>query len=373
MYNKFKITGMEILVCIITVLVFCGCEATHDYVDKIKDKAEKNQHAMKAMNLYEQARQSYLSGNMQQARQQINDSIACKGDVVDALILRVQIAIDMNQHNEVMKAIDEGEEVAPDDPRFPYYTGIYHERKGKSAEALICYKEASKRDPSAVQYKLAVAEMMIEEEMFSKAGRYLWQAVRDHPNAPGLLQTLGALKQIEGDDKMAAIYFSEALALAPTAKPLRENMAKSYIKLGNFYKALQYLEPLLKEPEMENRYDLQSLTIKCYLKCNRPIEARSLLRKLVFKPGHATYGQLRMLADASIMLSDWALLDAAATRMISINPRAEPGYLAKAIYLENNSEKQAAWDILEKFRDENEDSVSDMVLCYQKELMKTEK
>ncbi len=370
MSNQFKIIGFAIVVGITFSFIFTGCDASHDFVDKIKEKSEKSQHAMKSMNLYERAKQSYLSGNLKQAKQLINDSISCKGDVADAMILRLQIAIDMNDNKDVMNAIEEGEKIAPKDSRFPYYTGIYHERIGQTGEALICYKEAVKRDPSSVQYKLATAEMMIEENKLQEAARYLRRAIKYHPNSPGLLQTLGALMQIEGNDKRAGIYFSEALALAPTAKPIMENMAKSCVATGQYFKALQYLEYLINEPTLQNRRDLQTLAVKCYLKCNRPVEARQLLNKLTATPGFSTYGQLRLMADAAVMLADWGLLNSAASKMIDINENAMPGYVAMAIYFEQIGNKKSALEILAKGKEKSGATLSQTVISYKKKLEK---
>ncbi|MHC4886167.1 MAG: tetratricopeptide repeat protein [Planctomycetota bacterium] len=350
------------------VLFILGCEPSHDYVDRMKMKAEKSQSGMQAMNLYGQAKQAYLSGNLKLALGHINDSIASKGDVADSQVLRLQILIDMNRNADVLPAAKAGERVAPDDARFPYYLGIYYERNDKPKMALEGYKEAAKRDPGEIQYKLAAAQIMIEERQFRDAERHLKRTLKVHPNSPEVLQTLGALAQIQGSTKRAALYFREALALAPNERSLKENMAKIHFAMGEHFKALHHLEALLKQPGMEDRNDLNNLAIQCYLKCNRPVEARRLLQRLAASPEKANYTQLRQMADAAVLLSDWHLLKSAGTQMVTLQPKALPGYLALALCQEKEGNASAAWLTLEEYRALCEGSVPSLVTRYQKAL-----
>ena len=123
-----------------------------------------------ALELRDGDKSRYLGKGVQKAVNHVNESIAAKDDVADALVLRLQVLTDMNRDADVLEAAAAGTKVAPKDPRFPYYTGIFYEQSGRSGEALICFKEAARLDPDSVQYKLATAEMMIEEKQLLIAG-----------------------------------------------------------------------------------------------------------------------------------------------------------------------------------------------------------
>lgn len=338
------------LFCLAALLAGCTGSEHGRFTREAAEKAKQGKSEMTAAAAYETARQRFAAGDLEEAYRQINASLAINGTVADTLLLRVRILVEMGNDQPALEAaVAAGLKQVPHDARFNYYLGLFHERQGNTASAQENFLAATRLDGSSVQYKLAAAEMMIEQSAFAQAEEYLKQAVKEHPNSPGLLQTKGFLARINGDDRQAAVHFSEALALAPEQTVLRENLAVVSYSLGEYYKALSLLEPLLADRGYTGRRDLQAMTAECYLKVRRPVDARRLLQNMLRSEGEDSFELWRQLSDAAVMLDDLNLLHEAARKMTQLMPAQENGPLALAYYHQKRGDRAEAARVLEAY------------------------
>lgn len=353
------------LLCLAVLLGGCTGSEHGRFTRDAADKAKQSKNELTAAAAYDTARQRFTVGDLDEAYRQINASLAINGTVPDALLLRVRILVEMgNDQAALERAVAEGLKQAPRDARFNYYLGLFHERQGNTASAQENFLKAVALDGSSVQYKLAAAEMMIEQSALEQADEYLKRAVKEHPNAPGLLQTKGFLARIRGDDRQAAVHFSEALALAPEQTVLRENLAVVSYSLGEYQKALSLLEPLMADKAYAERRDLQAMTAECYLKVRRPVDARRLLQNMLRNEGTDSFELWRLLSDAAVMLDDLNLLHEAARKMTQLMPAQENGHIALAYYHQKRGDRAEAARVLESFRASSGDRTSEIFVDY---------
>lgn len=353
------------------VCVLSGCaDSEHGrYTRDMAAQAEKNKDKMTAAAAYDSARQRFLGGKLDEALTDINSSIKLNDQIADSMLLRTQILMEIGRDEQALKeSVEHGLKISGGDARFHYFLGVFYERRGQSALAEERYLQAAALDPGSIQYKLAAAEMMIEQGRYGEAREFLQASIREHPNAPGLLQTHGCLEQIVGNNMQAKLYFSEALALAPGEDVLKEHMAISCFRLGEYTRALPYIEDLLSCAENKDRYDLQLIAAKCYIECNRPVDARELLKDQVKNPSLESYGLWENMADIAILLEDWPLLHHAAERMLVLQPEKEVGYLAMARYHEVRGERGRAVRILDSYNRHPARGCSELFAMYHQSL-----
>lgn len=345
-------TAARILCAVAVIAVpLAGC-ATGEHGSYTRDaaaKAKTNKDEMSAAAAFDAARQRFLVGELDDALKQVDAALAISPKVAASLLLREQILVEIGTDaGAIEQAARAGVAAAPGDARFDYFLGVFYERQGDTARAEESYLRAAKLDAGSVQYRLAATEMMVEAKKYAQAKEYLQQAITDHPNAPGLLQTMGFLCQIQNEPERAVTYFADALALAPEQQVLRENLAVASYNRQDFARALANLEPLLEKPEFAGRNDLQAMAAKCYIKCARPVEARRILQTMSEGPGKNSYLVWSNIAQVAVLLEDLPLLLDASRHMINLEPQREEGHLALAYYHERNREPQKA---LEQLRD----------------------
>ena len=334
------------------LLTLCGCmgQGHGKFTKPVADAAEDSYRGMKAVSAYDAAKQRFWSGNLDGAYKEIERSLEANPNVADARLLRMQILMEMGKYDETVSAAEAGRKLVPKDARFPYYLGVFYERLGKSELALKQYQLASELDKESVQYSLTVIETMMDLTQLDKAEVCLKESIEKHPNSPGLLQTYGYLWRIRGESEKATVCFLEALTLAPTENALKEDLALIYFSQADYTQSLRYIEPLLKEERYLQRRDFKNMAVQCYIRCNRPVEARTLLRGMTKDAGPSSYMIWQQMSNVAVILNDFPLLHDSAVRMISLDSAAEPGYMALALYEQKTGTPVSALKVLDDYQ-----------------------
>ena len=325
-----------------------GCVEKGQYAKEIRRKDTERRDRMGAAAAYEQAKQRFLAGELAEAQRQIDISLQSDPGAVESLVLKAQITLEASDSEGQMRSVvDAGLQAAPDDARFPYYMGLFLERHGNPSGALSEYLRAAEMDGDKVQYKIAAGEMMLETGDQARAESYLQEARRKHPHTPGIPQTLGHIAQMRHDYAAARKYFTEALMLSPDSAALQEDLAVANFRLGEYAQAGNALEKLTGLKANAARDDLKTMLAECYLNTNRPVPARTLLKKLLANPENDKYELWNLQMEAALLLRDRVSVREAAQKMVSLRPQAEDGYIALARYWDmggNPREAVAALD-----------------------------
>ena len=345
-----RIVGM----CIILLLLgMSGCVPSGEHGKHTREAAAKVQaskNRMDAASAYEKSQQLFAIGNLGEALEQIEASLKMADDVIDAQLLRLQIFLDIGRNEkEISELVATCMNRWPEEARFIYYQGVYYERRGNIEKALAAYLQAAEIDNDSVQYKMAAAEMYLEAEEREKAKAYLQKACRVHPNAPGLLQNLGYIAQMEGDLTGAQRYFLEAYSLAPTENALQENLAGVSYELGEYEEAMKLLEKLLPQKVNRNRNDLKYMAVRTALRCNRPVEAREILADLLTTPGCNQELAWKEMLNVALMLDDMLLCEEAVKQLNRLSAGSETAVLAQAVFEHKQGKVTEVRDILQEY------------------------
>jgi Flp pilus assembly protein TadD len=144
---------------------------------------------------------------------------------------------------------------------------------------------------------------------------------------------LGHIAIMAGDADTAVDRFSEARLLAPDEPAIVEDLIRAQMASGLFREAERGLARLRRRPESSERRDLRHQQATCMIELGRPTEARALFRGLTQEiDGAGDIEAWSGLGETAYLLGDDGDLRRAASRVMSIAPREETGYVLFAMY-----------------------------------------
>lgn len=331
------------------LLVGVGCASHGQYTQEHYNSAKEKMDIMKSATEWEQARQAFLSGDLDKAMKSVNRSIAINGTVTKSHVLRGRILMEKGEMEEAVKSLVKAREIDPKNAEAPYYLGIAFERFVQREKALEQYKQAAELDPANAQYVIAAAEMYIDLGRLEEAESYLMSRGNTFEHNAGVRQTLGHIAMIRGDATSGAKYFGEARLLAPDDHAIVEDLVHAQIATGQFADAEYNTAKLLQDPQQSERRDLRMLRARCLVQVNRLLDAREVLIKLTEGDAGAADAQAWIdLASVSYMLKDHTRVRQASARAVALAPERSDGYVLRGLQMRRDGDLNGAKVALEK-------------------------
>jgi tetratricopeptide (TPR) repeat protein len=337
------------LVLVVALSALAGCEGHGKYTQEFLDQANEDMARLRSATKYDLAVQQFHSGDLERALETIDNSIALNDKAPKADLLRGRILLELGRTEAAVASFEHGLGMDPTEPEFHYYRGIAFERVGRLDEALSGYRAAAAIAPANAQYIVAAAEVLIELERLDEARELLAAQKGDVESSPGVRQALGHVHMLLGDYDEAIRLFTEAAVLAPDDPVLREDLCHAQVAARRFAEAEATLRGLAEEEGYADRHDLQHLHASILIALDRPVEARSVLYRLVRSADGANdLDAWIKLIDVSLMLRDDGLLRAVANRLMAAAPGRHEGYLALAVWQRHNGELDGALRSLDR-------------------------
>ncbi|MBX3386658.1 MAG: tetratricopeptide repeat protein [Phycisphaeraceae bacterium] len=316
------------------VLVGCNGKRHGQYTSEGLVIAQQRLAELKSGTEWQMAQQQYLGGDFDKALKTIDRSIALNPNVAKSHLLRGRILVEKSRLQEAKDAFDRTLELQPENVEAVYFLGIVHERFSMDQKAFEYYSKAMEKDPTNPQYLTASAEMLVSMGRMDDAERLLLEHRESFGYSPAVRQTLGHIAVLRGQHRRAAEYFNDALLLAPEDHGILEDLARSQVACGEFGLAEFNLGRLLNVTEHRDRKDLQMLRAKCLLAVQRPVEARSMLQKIVNTTEGASDPQAWIeLGNVAMVLKDRGNLRLAGARTTALAPNRFEGYMFRASFL----------------------------------------
>ena len=103
--------------------------------------------------------------------------------------------------------------------------GSFHQRVGRTADAIQAYRAALAKDPTHLAAMRALAASYDRNGQRADAAKLLQEAAKTHPRSPLPLLDLGALLQRHGDVDPAIAAYRDALQRAPDDPAVLNNLA----------------------------------------------------------------------------------------------------------------------------------------------------
>lgn len=335
-----RVLGTAAAALLLAGLGACG---TKHYTAEHKNAAKVRMEQMKSATEWQMAHQAFLAGDLAKALRHVNYSIELNENVVKSHVLRGRIHMEMGQLEQASASFAAGEALDGKNVDVWYFQGILAERIDRKEEALRRYRGAGELDGTNAQYAVAAAEMMIALDRTEEAEAYLQERGSGFDHSAGVKQTLGHIAMLRDEPAKAATLFNEARLLAPDDSAIIEDLVRAYITTANYADAEMHLARLLAKADGQGRRDLQHLRAKCLLQLERPVEARDLLVKLTSdSAGTADTESWIELGQVSYLLSDFAKVRTAASRLIVTAPDRAEGYVLRGLFLRSTKDLAGA-------------------------------
>lgn len=331
------------------LLLSVGCGGHGQYTQEHYNAAKEKMDIMKSATEWEQARQAFLSGDLDKALKAVNRSIAINDKVTKSHVLRGRILMEMGEMEAAVNSLQTATKLDQTNAEAPYYLGIAFERFVQRERALEQYKAAADLDTANPQYVIAAAEMYIDLGRLDEAEAYLNARGTTFEHNAGVRQTLGHIAMIRGDATRGAALFAEARLLAPDDEAIAEDLVHAQIATAQFADAEYNISKLLQDPKNDERRDLRLLRARCLVHVNRLLDAREVLIKLTEGDAGAADAQAWIdLASVSYMLKDHTRARQASARAVALAPDRNDGYVIRGLQLRRDGDLNGARAALEK-------------------------
>ncbi|MHC4429067.1 MAG: tetratricopeptide repeat protein [Planctomycetota bacterium] len=348
-YEILSLLALTALTALIALAALTACEGHGKYTSEFLEEAKGDMSRLHGATQYDLAVQQFNSGDLERALSTINSSIALSGQTAPAELLRGRILLELGRSDDALASLKQGVAIDPAVPEFHYYRAIAFERIGRLEEALEDYRAAAALAPNEAQYILAAAEVLIDLDRLDDARTLLAKQTGDFESNAGVRQALGHVAMLQGDHREAIHFFAEAAMLGPGDPVLREDLCHAQITAGRFTEAEATLRRLCGEEGYEDRRDLSHLHAACLIELDRPVEARSILYRLIRSSDGADDIEGRIkLVDVALMLRDDGLLQTVAKRLMAAAPDRHEGYLAMAMWQRQNGDLEGALRSVER-------------------------
>lgn len=148
----------------------------------------------------------------------------------------LQIADDLYTSEYYSKAIESYQKINPKTNYVYWQLAKSHRAKGTYSNALSFYKKAATSDSTNNKLLLEYAGLLITTQKISLADSIYHKLVERHPDNPNFHYRLGLAKKTQ-KDSTAILYFKKAFKLDSTHQKSCYEVARHYLKKGQFRSA----------------------------------------------------------------------------------------------------------------------------------------
>lgn len=326
-----------------------GCTGPTKTGQEARAQATNRMEFVHAQMAYDQARQSFGTGQLDKALKMADTAIARADEESPYHILRGRIQLEQHNLEDALRSFDraieletQSIETAPSaDTPLPtgpnstlaeghYFRGIVFERWSNPTEASAAYLKAWELNSTEVQYLLAAAEMLITMQRFDEARMMVEAKLSYFEHNAALRQLLGQIALLQGDPTKAARLLGEARLLNPEDNMLLEELARAQFAAGQYVQS-HYSVTQLQKLIGEERTDLMHLEARCLVMLDRVSDARNIyLRLSQLTPADAAVWI--ELGNVAFEVGDFRRVASCSTHIMALAPSRFEGYLLRGLF-----------------------------------------
>src|SRR5262245_58001465 len=206
---------------------------------------------------------------------------------------------------EAGSCFSRAEALAPDDKRWPYYSGHAFLRTGERVRAAAAFERALQVEPNDLNSLVWLGESYLDDDRLDEAQTAFQRAITNQPQSAPALFGAGRVALARRDYSQAAQYLERALAIDAQASAIHYPLAMAYRALGDTIKADLHLQqrgvsyPVLADALMQDDEDLLESAVSFE---NRGVEA---LKRADFAAAIGLFRKGLALAPEDTSLRYW--------------------------------------------------------------------
>jgi tetratricopeptide (TPR) repeat protein len=330
-----------------SVFVAVGCMGPTKAGQEARAAARERMDKSTSVIVYDQARQSFESGQFDRAIKQIDEAIYRLPKESRYWVLRGRINMERGRLEEAHRDLTKATEADPKNAEAFYCMGIVHERWSKLDEAFTAYQTASELDPAKVTYLLAAAEVLIAQRKVDEATALLKPKLEFFENNAPMHQLLGQIAMLQEDPKLAVEHYNRAMLIDPELPMILDNLVRAQFQAEDWEECLRNVRKLAREAEGGRTVERMRIEGRCLAKLGRDIDARNVFAQITREEPDDVDGWVD-LATVSWSLKDVQRTRFSANRLVRLAPQRYEGYLFLGLVEENAGNQQVAVQWFEK-------------------------
>jgi len=304
-------------------LFAAGCGAPRS--QQVRNEARGRYDRAGAQIAYDQARQSFQSGQFEPALGHIDRAIARFPKESSYQLLRGRILHEMTRIDESRDAFQAAVDLDPKKPEPYYFLGIVYQRWRENDKALESYAKAAELEPTKIHFVAAEIEMLTLMGRNDEADARLTAVEKKFEFSPVIDRLRADVAKMRGDDDRCA-QLLERVSMRETASPeLIEELAFARYSKGDWNGSIAALE----DPVLASRIgrpDLVRLKARNLILVSRPEEARDIL--LAIHDDNDPHGRtMLLLGHAAWRIGDWGRLRECGEDLVRRHPEMADGYM----------------------------------------------
>jgi tetratricopeptide (TPR) repeat protein len=201
----------------------CYIQNRYDEMEKAAQKAVEN-NPESAVAYYLLAKAVKEGGNDIMCIAHLTKAVSLKPDFVEALLLRAEVLMNMQQLTEAAKDVEAALEAAPDDESAVLMNGRLKETQGKIDEAEQCYRQVIEGNPFSEQAFVSLGQLYIGQKRITDAIFLFDEAIELNPEFAKAYFERGRAKLLNGDKEGAMEDSRKAMELQPKAEEALNGM-----------------------------------------------------------------------------------------------------------------------------------------------------
>ena len=152
------------------------------------------------------------------------------------------------RYGKAVPAIERGLK-AVEDPRLYHLLGKVLYDWGKVEEAKEAFRAACRLDFKNFDYRHKLLEVLVNEEQYDEALELAHSTLQLYPDSSYLMQILGTIYSLVGDDKSAEYYFRKSVQVSDpiTAGDAKKVLADFFVEKGLYDQAEEVLKELVTD------------------------------------------------------------------------------------------------------------------------------
>jgi len=333
--------------CLATAILLAGCGTP--YHKQVRNEANERFELVRAQMAFDQAEQSFATGQFDKAMNSINVAIARYPERAEYHVLKGRIFLETARLELAMRSLEEAMEIDEENAEAHYYAGIVHQRWSDHESAATAYRQAFDIDSENVQYLLATAEAMIAAGQYEDARHLVLPKMAHFEHNVALRQLLAQIALLQDKPAEAAKLFAEARLLDPEDTMLLEELARAQFAAKQYDEA-HYSVKQLQDIVTDERPDLMHLEARCLTMMHRTSDARSVyLRLSQIRPTDVSIWI--ELGNVAYEVGDYRRVAICAERAIALAPQRFEGYILKGLFEQHSGNDQAAIRLFRKAAD----------------------
>jgi len=304
-------------------LFVVGCGAPRS--QQVRNEARGRYDRAGAQIAYDQARQSFQSGQFEPALGHIDRAIARFPKESSYQLLRGRILHEMTRIDESRDAFQAAVDLDPKKPEPYYFLGIVYQRWRENDKALESYAKAAELEPTKIHSVAAEIEVLTLMGRNDEADARLTAVEKKFEFSPVIDRLRADVAKMRGDEDRCA-QLLERVSMRETASPeLIEELAFARYSKGDWNGSIAALE----DPVLASRIgrpDLARLKARNLILVSRPEEARDIL--LAIHDDNDPHGRtMLLLGHAAWRIGDWGRLRECGEDLVRRHPEMADGYM----------------------------------------------